>query len=238
MENNKIKAPYGVIFQSDKKVIVGVNHVKPLIIDEHTLQKIKECSHGKYFYEGAGGDKFKVNELFGHIKYVGSWDEMIKPPTKKWLMCYTIFSTIGTNTTRLVLALTDKTGHKSILDMLCTSGNKFLHEMAKGYMSKMNWVTFLKACGGDIYKMSNMKASSQNVSAFIQQGTLLMWPPNLWHTYSTPAGKIAFEMSKVRDTALINFSDGVYFTGCGHLVDILKLGKASLKMVGGELISS
>lgn len=230
--NEKDSAPYGIIFQSPNKVIVGVDHIKKLVISDDLMSQIKNSSNGLYYYEGAGGDNLKIKQAFGDIRLLSSWDKMVKAPSDKSDLCYTIFSTIGFNTKQIKNALEDKTNKKTILDMLELSMGPFLHELAKGKMSKSNWTKFLKNCKEDFFKLAQLPATKKNVSDFIDYGNSRMWPHN-WESYPNPSGKVALRMSQLRDKALIGFDKGVYFTGHGHLKDIIKIDR-SLKIVDGR----
>jgi len=214
-----------VIFDGNK-AFVGVAHGLPPKMSKKILKKVKAIGDKSgYWYEGGGGDKTAVNQVFGDINYLGSWDKKINP-TEPYVYVYTLFSNpLQNNTIDKVF----RSEGKTILDKLISSYPKWAHEsIEKKEKSAKNYILkFISNLGEDYLDKLKQKGTKKNIENFIMpigdDYTGLMWAG--WPNGSGPAFEMAKKAVYERDEWLINAPDGVYFTGEGHLSSLKDINK-------------
>jgi hypothetical protein len=219
-----------VIFDGNK-AFVGVAHNSPPEVSEEILKKIKTIGdkYG-YWYEGNGADRGPVNQVFGDIKYKGSWDEKIKP-TEPYVYVYTLFGNPSQNHR---IDQVFKGEGKTILDKLISTYPEWAHDVIKNSTgnAKNYILKFVGNLGKDYLNKLEQEGTRENIENFIMpigdDNNGLMWKG--WPNGSGPAFEMAKKAVYERDEWLISAPEGVYFTGEGHL-DSLKDIKPSYKIV-------
>jgi hypothetical protein len=222
------KAPYGVIFFGDDKILVGDNHKNPIEFSQNLFDKILNTGklHG-YYGEGSGisnNPAVKNSEIHkalidAEATDKGSWDKLIKVPNKSDFL-YAIFANVEANK-RLQKLLAATSKGDTIYDVLQKTRNDWA--ATKG-TSSSDLDKFLQDASGtyDFIKLSKELATKESLSNFLNSGENDMWPSN-WEDYPNPSGKVARKATKFRDEWLIKAGPGVYFVGDGHLKDISKM---------------
>jgi len=222
------KAPYGVIFFGDDKILVGDNHENPIEFSQDLFDKILNI--GKlygYYGEGSGISNnlaVKNSEIYKALVDAkatdkGSWDKLIKAPNKSDFL-YAIFANVEENK-RLQQLLAATSKEDTIYDVLQKTRNDWA--ATEGTRSS-DLNKFLKDASGtyDFIELSKELATKESLSNFLNSGENDMWPSN-WEKYPNPSGKVARKATKFRDEWLIKAGPGVYFVGDGHLKDISKM---------------
>ena len=222
------KAPYGVIFFGDNKILVGDNHKNPIEFSQDLFDKIFNIGkqHG-YYGEGSGisnNPAVKNSEIYkalidAEATDKGSWDKLIKVPNKSDFL-YAIFANVkANNRLQQLLAATSK--GDTVYDVLQKTRNDWA---ATEGTSSSDLGKFLQDASGtyDFIKLSKELATKESINNFLNSGEKDMWPSN-WEDYPNPSGKVARRATKFRDEWLIKAGPGVYFVGDGHLKDISKM---------------
>ena len=231
-EQKQSEAPRGVIFDGNK-VYVGKEHMKPLILSDELIEKIKTIgSKYGYWYEGNGGDVSSTNGFSDKSNYEGSWDHEFEKTIKGYPpeYLYTLFANTKVNHQRENLLRPSM----SIFDSIMKAQKKIAYLKDREF-DDSTLKKFLSMCSEkdvDFIKLSELPATKENVNMFLNKGESLSWPKN-WQEYPNKAGKLAKKVDDARNTFLLNRKSGVYFAGSGHLVELLRLDD-SLKMIGGE----
>jgi hypothetical protein len=231
-EQKQSEAPRGVIFDGNK-VYVGKEHMKPLILSDELIEKIKTIgSKYGYWYEGNGGDVSSTTGFSDKSKYEGSWDHEFEKTVKGYPpeYLYTLFANTKVNNQRENLLRPSM----SIFDSIMKAQKKIAYLKDREF-DDATLKKFLSMCSEkdvDFIKLSELPATKENVNMFLNKGESLSWPKN-WQEYPNKAGKLAKKVDDARNTFLLNRKSGVYFAGSGHLVELLRLDD-SLKMIGGE----
>lgn len=231
-EQKQSEAPRGVIFDGNK-VYVGKEHMKPLILSDELIEKIKTIgSKYGYWYEGNGGDVSSTTGFSDKSKYEGSWDHEFEKTIKGYPpeYIYTLFTNTKVNHQRENLLRPSM----SIFDSIMKAQKKIAYLKDRKFDDAI-LKKFLSICSEnnvDFLKLSELPATKENVNMFLNKGESLSWPKN-WQEYPNKAGKLAKKVDDARNTFLLNRKTGVYFAGSGHLVELLRLDD-SLKMIGGE----
>ena len=222
------KAPSGVIFFGNDKILVGDNHKNPIEFSQDLFDKILNIGkqHG-YYGEGSGisnNPAVKNSEIYKALidakaKDKGSWDKLIKTPNKSDFL-YAIFSNVKQNN-RLQKLLAATSKGDTIYDVLQKTRNDW---SATEGTSSSDLDKFLQDASGtyDFIKLSKELATKESLNTFLNSGEKDMWPSN-WEDYPNPSGKVARRATKFRDEWLIKAGPGVYFVGDGHLKDISKM---------------
>ena len=222
------KAPYGVIFFGNDKILVGDNHKNPIEFSQDLFDKILNIGkqHG-YYGEGSGisnNPAVKNSEIHKALIDAkatdkGSWDKLIKTPNKSDFL-YAIFSNVEENK-RLQQLLAATSKGDTIYNVLQKTRNDWA--ATKG-TSSSDLDKFLQDASGtyDFIKLSKELATKESLNDFLNSGEKDMWPSN-WEDYPNPSGKVARKATKFRDEWLIKAGPGVYFVGDGHLKDISKM---------------
>lgn len=231
-EQKQSEAPGGVIFDGNK-VFVGRAHMKPLILSDELIEKIKTIGNKYgYWYEGNGADVPTTTGFNNKSKYEGSWDDdfikTIKGYPPEYLI--TLFSNTNVNHQRENLLRPSTSIFDSIMKAQKKIGYFKDREFDDSTLKK-----FLSMCSEkdvDFIKLSELPATKENVNMFLDKGESLTWPKN-WKEYPNNAGKVAKKFEDARNTFILNRKTGVYFAGSGHLIELLRLDD-SLKMIGGE----
>jgi len=231
LKNNNLSgkfkfAPQGVIFISDNKAFVGMDHGTLPLLSEDLIDRLLPIVKLGMYYEGpAGGPDQKIIEpLFG--KYKNGFDDMAvkslstHPPE----FLYALFSnkppeSISSYITNPKLTLYEamvKAGYKissmKKIPPTPTTVDKFL----KSVSNPSKKIDFL-----DIAKKT--MATSENAVAFLKLGASQMWPFD-WDSYPNPAGKVAKKANDFRDKWVVTQSpNGLYTIGSGHLLEISKI---------------
>ena len=230
------KAPYGVIFFGDNKILVGDNHKNPIEFSQDLFDKILNIGklHG-YYGEGSGisnNPAVKNSEIYKALIDVkatdkGSWDKLIKTPNKSDFL-YAIFSNVEENK-RLQQLLAATSKEDTIYDVLKKTRNDWAATEGK---RSSDLDKFLQDAKGtyDFKELSKELATKESLNNFLNSGEKDMWPSN-WEDYPNPSGKVARRATKFRDEWLIKAGPGVYFVGDGHLKDISKMDR-TLKIIG------
>ena len=222
------KAPYGVIFFGDDKILVGDNHENPIEFSQDLFDKILNIGklHG-YYGEGSGISNnlaVKNSEIYKALvdakaKDKGSWDKLIKTPNKSDFL-YAIFANVKANKRlKKLLAATSK--GDTIYDILQKTRNDWA--ATKG-TSSSDLDKFLQDASGtyNFKELSKELATKESLNTFLNNGENDMWPSN-WKDYPNPSGKVTRKATKFRDEWLIKAGPGVYFVGEGHLKDIREM---------------
>lgn len=238
----KSEAPFGVIFQSDKKVIVGVQHQKVISLSDELVKKVQAIGdkYG-YYYEGIGGDIEKNKKLFGgKDNYEGSWDDDYEKTVDGTSPDYfMLFANVTVNKIIDKVTKPDMTIFDSILAGYDEDGKHkilyYKHDIKPTAEMLTEYLKSVSDKDNDFLAMSNQKATKSNTTKFLRKGEELSWPDdgNPDAAGSTNASKVVQRVSDGRDHYLLSQEEGVYVTGAGHLPNLLKLDK-SLKMIGGE----
>jgi hypothetical protein len=222
------KAPYGVMFFGDDKILVGDNHKNPIEFSQNLFDKILNIGklHG-YYGEGSGisnNPAVKNSEIYKALKTFkdkdkGSWDKLIKAPNKSDFL-YALFANVKENY-RLEKLLKAAQEEDTIYDVIQRTRNDWA---ATEGTSNSDLDKFLKDASGNynFIQMSKSKATRANLKKFLTLGEKDMWPSN-WKDYPNPSGKVARRATKFRDEWLIKAGPGVYFVGDGHLKDISEM---------------
>lgn len=172
-----------------------------------TKAKAASKQYGAW-YEGNGDDRID------DISYKGSWDDAlakdIKGYPKEFL--FVIFTNTAVNKQKEILS-----GPGTIFDRLLKTQEEY------GYFKNRKFdadtlTAFLQEMGSSYLKNSKMKATKENVVAFINNGE-----KDMWESGSTPAKKMADKANKYRDMWLLSQPSGVYFIGSDHLKDLKSL---------------
>ena len=253
-------APYGVIKFSDNKILVGDMHQIPIELSSNLIDEIVNVAntHG-YYGEGIGlthNEAITKSNFYDRLdpdKHMGSWDKMLAnsgeiPKDKEYMFLYSLFSNPKQNH-RLEMLLNNTDEGDSIFDVLLKTIPDWSAEMGQFNLGEKDLTKFLKEISErdyDFLEMSELYATKDNLSKFLDIGENLQWPetkedPVLWQKYPYMAGKFARESTIIRDRFLINMGPGVYFVGAGHLADIVDMPEAKelgLELIGGEKIYS
>lgn len=209
-------APYGVIFQSPDKAIVGVNHGHKVELSKDLYDKISlMCRANGAWYEGDGGDK----SVFP-TPYKGSWDTKFMKSVKGYPVefLFVLFSNVKENKT--AARITDSS--KTIFESILKSDVNYFNDRK---VEDATLTEFLKAM--DMLEEAKRPATETNVNKFLNEGERRMWP-----SQGKPH-KFAQQAEKWRNRFVLAQPEGVYFAGAGHLPEMLDL-YPSLKMIGGE----
>ena len=231
-EQKQSEAPRGVIFDGNK-VYVGKEHMKPLILSDELIEKIKTIgSKYGYWYEGNGGDVSSTNGFSDKSNYEGSWDHEFEKTIKGYPpeYLYTLFANTKVNHQRENLLRPSM----SIFDSIMKAQKKIAYLKDREF-DDSTLKKFLSTCSEkdvDFIKLSELPATKENVNMFLNKGESLSWPKN-WQEYPNNAGKVVKKVDDARNTFILNRKTGVYFAGSGHLIELLRLDD-SLKMIGGE----
>jgi len=222
------KAPYGVIFFGDDKILVGDNHKNPIEFSQNLFDKILNIGklHG-YYGEGSGisnNPAVKNSEIYkalidAEATDKGSWDKLIKVPNKSDFL-YAIFANVEENK-RLQQLLAATSKGDTIYDVLQKTRNNWA---ATEGTNSSDLDKFLQDASGtyDFIELSKKPATKESLNTFLNSGENDMWPSN-WKDYPNPSGKVARRATKFRDEWLIKAGPGVYFVGDGHLKDISEM---------------
>ena len=217
-----------VIFDGNK-AFVGVAHDSPPKMSPETLEKVKAIGAKGYWFEGNGGDKAAISQVFGNIDYKGSWDEKVKA-AEPYTYVYTLFSNPEQN--NRVDQVFNGEG-KTIYDKILSTYKDWSHEIIKNESGEELVDTFLKKLGSDALKKVQQTGTKENIKNFIMpigdDDIGSMWKG--WPKGSGPAFEMAKKAVYERDNWLIaTKTPGVYFTGEGHL-DSLKDIEPNYKII-------
>jgi hypothetical protein len=220
-------APYGIIFEGDKKVYVGVPHTLQIPLTEELRSRIDAISD-KYgaWYEGDGGDRGSYP-----TEYRGSWDRSLARQINGYP--YEFIAPLFTNI-RGNKQVGKLVSNKSIFDSIIANQDLVSYFKDRDFDAE-TLRKFLKAISTDkldFLDMANEVATKQNVTKFLETGEKQMWPSN-WTEYPNPAGKVAKKMEDRRNKFLLEQTSGAYFVGAGHIAELKALAP-ELKVIGGE----
>ena len=218
----------GAIFLSNKAVVVGQGHNKPLNLKPDTLDRVKNIAdtYGAW-YEGNGSDTALTKNQIK--KYKGSWDDIFAKsiPGYPSEFLYVLFANVQENNRLAQIGTNSKS---SIFDRLMYSQSKFSFFPGRKF-SSMILVEFLKNMSEsnvNFLELSKLPATKKNLSMFLSRGEDLMWPSN-WESYPYKAGKIARKATIRRDEYLASVKEGAYITGSGHLLEVKKLSNKPIE---------
>jgi len=239
LESKKLFAPRGILFISDKKAFVGMEHGNLPLISKDLFDRLLPIAKLGLYYEGPsnGPDQKLMEPLLG--KYTGGFDYMSEksisghPPE----FLYALFSNFPPEI--LSPLITDTTGKKTIFEMMIKAGNKIssLKNRTPNAETVRKFLTSISSNKIDFLGMAiNTKATEDNAIKFIKMGASEMWPnvpEGRWRSYPNPAGKVAEKASDFRDKWVTTKGpNGLYTIGSGHLLTIAKI--SSKKMVDGR----
>ena len=235
LTNKKNYAPQGVIFISDEKAFVGMDHEqseqgKPPLISSDIFDRLLPIAKLGLYYEGIKGADVKQTEpLFG--KYKASWDDMsvksVRGHPSEFL--YALFSNDPPQKIKNVII-----GPKTIFDAMVSAGVKISSFKKRGFDKKTveEFLISISSSEIDFLTLSFQKANNQNVVKFINMGAEEMWPNSpvgRWKTYPNPAGKVAEKANDFRDKWVTTKGpNGLYTIGSGHLFAIEKMSRKSI----------
>lgn len=234
----KGEAPYGVIFDGQDKVFVGVNHLVKLKFSDEMLDRIIEIGdeHG-FWYEGVGGDVEPNEELFGdESAYEGSWDdayvESIEDTPSEFFL---LFGNVKENEIVDKLVSPGTTIFQSVLDGYEEDGERkrlyYLPDVVPDEDLLTEYLESISDGERDFVEMSQQEATRENVQEFCDAGEEACWED--WENPHTPAALVTKSANDRRDRYLLDADPGVYFTGSGHLLTLLQADE-NLELVGGE----
>lgn len=235
--DDKNRAPYGVIFDGDKKAYVGCAHEKAITMSKDVKEKVMALVK-KYgiWYEGSGADVSAHKKFFGFGEsgYKNSWDDAFERTISNYphQYLYTIVTNIEANDQLKILTKPRMT----IYDSIMKAQEKVGYFQDGRKFSKSTLTRFLKAISSskiDFVEMSKEPATKKNVAKFLKKGEKLMWPYD-WEEYPHRAGKLAKLANDARADWLLKQKSGVYVMGAGMLI-ILKERRSKLKIVDGRL---
>jgi len=240
LTNKKNYAPQGVIFISDEKAFVGMDHIqskqgKPPLISSDIFDRLLPIAKLGLYYEGIKGADVKMTEpLFG--KYEASWDDMavknVRGHPSEFL--YALFSNDPPESLSNLIV-----GPKTIFDAMVSAGVKISSFKKRGFDEKTvkKFLISISSSEIDFLTLSFQKANKQNAEQFLKMGGAEMWPKGEWEKYPNPAGKVAEKASDFRDKWCAKSSPaGLYTIGAGHLFAISKFTGAPI--IGGESIKT
>jgi hypothetical protein len=248
LNESKNDVPHGVLIH-DNKVFVGVNHGKPIRIqNQSVLDHVRGVGkkHG-YFYEGDGGPLDIKQPLFGletKSDYKTGWDVdrnrkisktgvrphnisiLISNVKENWKTTKPIAGSQGTSFDGI---------HRIAHHILGQHGIKVSPSVTEGFLRNAS-----KNTGTDFLKMAKTTHVSKTKS-ILHHMEKIAWPSD-WSTKKRTTGpeNLVDRESLERNThALDHMGPGVYFAGSGHLkqiADILKSRGADFTMHGGTEI--
>jgi hypothetical protein len=237
LKNNNLSgkfkfAPQGVIFISDNKAFVGMDHGKLPLLSEDLIDRLLPIVKLGMYYEGpAGGPDQKIIEpLFG--KYDDGFDYMAEQTIKNHPpeFLYALFSNNPPES--ISSYITDTTGRKTIFEMMVKAGND-ISSLKKARPPNAEtirkFLTSISTRKIDFLGMAvHNIATEDNVIRFIKLGASQMWPTN-WESYPNPAGKVAKKANDFRDNWCATKSpNGLYTIGSGHLLTIAKMTRKKI----------
>ena len=237
LTNKKNYAPQGIIFLSNNKAFVGMDHGKLPLISKDLFERLLPIAKLGLYYEGIsnGPDQKIMEPLLG--KYTGGFDYMAEksiighPPE----FLYALFSNNPPES--ISNYITDTTGKKTIFEMMIKAGSKIssLKKRTPNAETVKQFLTSISTRKIDFLDMAiNTKATKDNAIKFIKLGASEMWPSN-WESYPNPAGKVAKKANDFRDNWCVKKSpNGLYTIGSGHLLTIAKM--THKKIVDGSKI--
>lgn len=250
-EEENTLPPYGVIIFDNNKILVGDDHETPLELSDDLTNKIVKIAN-QYGYWGEGTGIGQNNAIIKsnfynklHPKmYKGSWDEDAMNNVSddiKINFLYALFSNPIENK-RIEKLTKQAKPNETIIDLLSRTIPSWSADMGKFNLEKKDVEEFLKNVSEkniNFYEMSHQVATAENIKTFITKGSELQWPetpenPNLWKSYPYKMGKFARKATTYRDEYLINAGSGIYFVGCGHLLDIKDMVGDKIEILGGE----
>ncbi len=226
-------APYGVIFDGSDKVIVGARHGSSVVLSDDLKDRVQTIAR-KYgaWFEGDGKDVAPIRGLLGEEDYKGSWDDLVAKSVKGYPPEFLsgLFSNTEINEQKKIFLDPKST----IFDSILNRQNKFNYFKDRKF-NAATLAEFLK--GGsekniDLFKLSQLPATKDNLVEFFDVGEKLMWPDN-WQDYPNKLGKFAEKFERARNQGLLSDRPGVYVAGSGHLPELISLDK-NLKMIGGS----
>ena len=190
-------------------IFVGQEHGKQVSLSSEIKSFIDK--NGAW-YEGNGGDKVQG------IKYQGSWDDKVAKDIKGYPpdFLFVIFTNTKINKQKNILI-----GNNSIFNQILKTQNKFAYFKDRKFNAE-TLTKFLQNMGSDFLKLSQMQATKENVTNFINNGEREMWEAG-----ETNAKNMADNANKYRDEWLAKQNKGVYFVGSDHIKEIEKLLKES-----------
>jgi hypothetical protein len=227
LSNKTNYAPHGVLFVSDKKVFVGMDHGKLPLISPDLFKNIISIAEIGLYYEGmSGSPDVKLTEpLFG--KYTSGFDYMaensIRGHPSQYL--YALFSNNPPESVSSYI-VSNKKGD-SIFNAMVKAGNKIssLKKSKPNAKTVKEFLTSISSTNINFLKIAlESEATEENAIEFIKLGANEMWPHGTWQNYSTNAGKVAKKANDFRDSWCAKKGpDGLYTIGSGHLFAISSL---------------
>lgn len=234
LTNKKNYAPQGIIFLSNNKAFVGMDHGKLPLISKDLFERLLPIAKLGLYYEGIsnGPDQKIMEPLLG--KYTGGFDYIAEksiighPPE----FLYALFSNNPPES--ISNYITDTTGKKTIFEMMIKAGSKIssLKKRTPNAETVKQFLTSISTRKIDFLDMAiNTKATKDNAIKFIKLGASEMWTASR----QSPAGKVAKKANDFRDNWCAKKSpNGLYTIGSGHLLTIAKM--THKKIVDGSKI--
>ncbi len=241
--NGTKKAPTGLLMFGDDKILVGDRHGVPLKMSQDLIDIIIKIGTTHGFYgEGIGyehNDAITNSVFWPYVKKngKGSWDDLVTSNNYSDFL-YAIFANPEANK-RFEKLKSARNNDDTIYDLLQRTKNDWTAKQNHKHTDE-DLDNFLKDASNasipnqNFVKMAQQAATDTNIKRFLELGEAAQWPEN-WEEYPNNAGKVARRATKIRDMWLINAPAGVYFVGCGHLRDIIKMkNNKNPKSIGGE----
>jgi hypothetical protein len=197
-------------------VFVGVRHGATFTAPATVATYIRQVGNKVgFWYEGGGGDKAKIEQRLGPIKWAGSWDDFVKSDSSDFY--YALFSNSKEGTAALVDRVADPA--ETILQALDNAGHRIAHEALHGKTTPAKLADFLRKCGsGLLTTAEKTPATRAALLAFIRRGEALMWPFN-WRSSPNAASRVANRANELRLEAILDRA-GVFFLGRDHITTL------------------
>jgi len=213
----------GAIFLNDRTAIVGQAHNQTPELSPETLKRVQDIAtkYGAYS-EGNGADE-PYTKAIGITNYRGSWDDLFAGSISgyPWQFIYSIMANVNDNRTW------DQIGedpNKTIFNQILASQQNHNFFTGKRYdgQTLLKFLEAISEGNNDFVEMAKLPATKKNVYEFLKKGESLMFPSN-WQSYPYKAGRVAKAANDARDEFLAKRTQGAYFVGDGHLLNISKL---------------
>ena len=219
----------GAIFLNDRTAIVGQAHNQTPELSPETLKRVQDIAtkYGAYS-EGNGADE-PYTKAIGITNYRGSWDDLFAGSISgyPWQFIYSIMANVNDNRTW------DQIGedpNKTIFNQILASQQNHNFFTGKRYEGQtlLKFLEEISEGNNNFVEMAKLPATKKNVYEFLKKGESLMFPSN-WQSYPYKAGRVAKAANDARDEFLAKRTQGAYFVGDGHLLNIQTLANKKIE---------
>ena len=219
----------GAIFLNDRTAIVGQAHKQTPELSPETLKRVQDIAtkYGAYS-EGNGADE-PYTKAIGITNYRGSWDDLFAGSISgyPWQFIYSIMANVNDNRTW------DQIGedpNKTVFNQILASQQNHNFFPGKRYdgQTLLKFLEEISEGNNNFVEMAKLPATKKNVYEFLKKGESLMFPSN-WQSYPYKAGRVAKAANDARDKFLAKRTQGAYFVGDGHLLNIQTLANKKIE---------